>query len=754
MVSMTKKRVIAYFMHDSELKAAKTRMNKVESETESYLLGEIDESTIPQLQEQGLIVQELKDSEEVKMLESKIKTFSRTHPPVLKRASFGISDLQIGESNTQLFLIQLVGPLIEEWRTQIDQIPVILLEYIPLYHYSARLTSTQLLALKSLSFVKSVQIYQEKNTSAFSFAENIEPPLSVTPPIQGLKIITYDLRVRNEKDLDDVLSWLRKQCVSIAGASDRKIRFYLLENSPIIDQVGALPEVVSIEEYVPPKLHNDVARILLGIDKASNVITESNILENGEGQIVAVADTGIDEFHPDFQGRIDGIVALGRQNDHSDPHGHGTHVAGSILGDGNASGGKIRGIAPKARLFFQSLLDAEGNLGGLPLNLADLFKEAYNAGARIHNNSWGAATRSEYTFNSIEVDEFVASYRDMLVVISAGNDGQATNCLHSEKGFTDWLSIGSPASSKNALTIGASRSSRTDGGYAQQTYGTIWPSVFPDPPIANESISGNPEGLAAFSSRGPCTDRRIKPDLVAPGTDILSTKSSKAPLRNFWGPCLNNQYYAFMGGTSMAGPIAAGCAALVREYYMTSRNHQPSAALLKATLINSTKWLTAPDATADHKLIPNYHQGFGCIHIPWAYPNSSEPMMKLEFLDTWRDTSLQFKRTGQAFKINFSLLDQSWLRICLVWTDVPGRALQNNLNLFVQHIDSRQKWMGNENLPMSLKIPDPDNNVEIFRLENPPVGEYLIQISASNLLQTPQDFALVITGKLTSFNIN
>ncbi len=58
--------------------------------------------------------------------------------------------------------------------------------------------------------------------------------------------------------------------------------------------------------------------------------------------------------------------------------------------------------------------------------------------------------------------------------------------------------------------------------------------------------------------------------------------------------------------------------------------------------------------------------------------------------------------------------------------------------------------MGNENLPMSLKIPDPDNNVEVVRLENPQKGNYLIQISATNLLKLPQDFALVVTGELTS----
>jgi len=208
--------------------------------------------------------------------------------------------------------------------------------------------------------------------------------------------------------------------------------------------------------------------------------------------------------------------------------------------------------------------------------------------------------------------------------------------------------------------------------------------------------------------------------------------------------------YAFMGGTSMAAPLVAGCAALVREYYVSNRNHEPSAALLKATLINSTKWLTGTDAVADHPCAPNYHQGFGCIWMPWAIPNPSLPNLKLEFLDTWTNPERHFVRTGQRFRFQFSISGGNWLRLCLAYTDIAARALQNNLDLFVQHMQSGQKWIGNADLPSGLKIPDPDNNVEVIRLENPPTGDYLVQITATNLLQVGQDFALVVTGELAS----
>jgi serine protease AprX len=160
--------------------------------------------------------------------------------------------------------------------------------------------------------------------------------------------------------------------------------------------------------------------------------------------------------------------------------------------------------------------------------LGDLFEEVHRAGARIQNHSWGARTNAAYTSNSLEVDEFVGRHRDALLVISAGNEGQAADRQNSAPGFVDWLSVGSPASSKNALTAGASRSDRTSGGRASLTYGEVWPDEFPDPPISDEKISGDAEALAAFSSRGPCDDDHIKPDVVAPGTDIASTKSSRA----------------------------------------------------------------------------------------------------------------------------------------------------------------------------------------------------------------------------------
>jgi hypothetical protein len=205
-----------------------------------------------------------------------------------------------------------------------------------------------------------------------------------------------------------------------------------------------------------------------------------------------------------------------------------------------------------------------------------------------------------------------------------------------------------------------------------------------------------------------------------------------------------------MGGTSMAAPLVAGCAALVREYYVTQRAHgAPSAALLKATLVNSTRRLTGADAIADFNVVPNMHQGFGMIHMPFAYPNPAQPALRLEFVDEWQTPARAFSMTGQRRRYQIGAAAGFRLSICLVWTDAPGRSLQNNLNLLVETPGGAAKVPGNQNLPMALGPVDQENNVEVVRIDTPAAGNYLIQISASNLLTADQDFALVVTGALT-----
>src|SRR5262249_11045631 len=143
----------------------------------------------------------------------------------------------------------------------------------------------------------------------------------------------------------------------------------------------------------------------------------------------------------------------------------------------------------------------------------------------------------------------------------------------------------------------------------------------------------------------------------------------------------------------------------------------------------------------------NFDQGFGFVDLQTTLPNPANPNLALVFVDNWKNPGDIFNTSGERRRYSLQVGGGSTLRICLAYTDVPGRGLQNNLNLFVQAPDQK-KYVGNSQLRQTLNIPDVDNNVEIVRIANPTPGPYLIQISATNLLHAQQDFALVVTGDL------
>lgn len=135
-------------------------------------------------------------------------------------------------------------------------------------------------------------------------------------------------------------------------------------------------------------------------------------------------------------------------------------------------------------------------------------------------------------------------------------------------------------------------------------------------PIARDYVSwscdGRRRGLAAFSSRGPTSDNRIKPEVVAPATDVVSCRTQVRGSTFGWG--VYDKDYVFAGGTSMATPLAAGAAALVREWLARSTVYtNPSAALVKAVLIGGAE-----------SLAPGQY-GYGVRReIPGWTPNNAE----------------------------------------------------------------------------------------------------------------------------------
>jgi serine protease AprX len=584
----------------------------------------------------------------------------------------------------------------------------------------------------------------------YDVADTVNPELLLADLQPSQLVVEAFLHPETSAARDDgtnaLVDWLTARGVSVLGHSDQKVRFPATRGAQLLWELGAMRDVRWVDEYVRPTLANDHARRLVGVDP----VEPATVPWTGAGQVVGLADSGIDEQHPDFAGRLE-VLVVNPGGVGTDTVDHGTHVAGSIGG----AGAEIRGMAPDCRLVVQSLLLADGTIE-VPFHLDQLFDKAKLQGVHIHNNSWTILARSAYREASRELDAWAYANPDVLIVAAAGNDATAAPNPRTAPGHVDMFSTNSPGTAKNALTVGAYRTDRTiEPAWSWRDYArrVMKESSFADDPIASEFVAGDPESLAAFSGRGPCDEEtRLKPDVVAPGTFIVSTRSAAAAETAFWR-LHDDPRYAYLGGTSMAAPIVSGLAAVVRQYYVDQRSHTPSAALLKATLANGAHWLTGADAVADHPLAPNFHQGFGRVDLANSLPIAGLPgsPASLVFTDNWQRPDEQFTAYGQTRDYVFKF-GCGPLRICLAWLDPPGRGIQYPISMLVQ--SGTQRWFGNQSRPNNMyKTADIQNNIQVVRLEDAASGIYEIRLTAPPDVETtpkPQSFALVVTGDVTS----
>jgi len=538
--------------------------------------------------------------------------------------------------------------------------------------------------------------------------------------------------------------------------------------------LAQLPEVQRIEYANPRALLNDLTRVRVGVS-TDTVVTNNHLDLTGLNVVVNINDSGVDDSHFDLAPRVSTTVPIPFTL--FDPVGHGTHVAGTIASsgglsltvtgaDGSLTNADFRGKAPAAGLF---VLPIDLQTGPL---ISDAFLQETAAtnnymtrgrtNAIISNNSWGYINAFEYNASAASFD---AAVRDalpgvigsqpILYVFAAGNSGFGTT--NGTVGQAD--TILSPATAKNVISVGAVENRRG---------------------LTNEAFSGftdSNDEIASFSSRGNAgvgTEGdfgRFKPDVVAPGTFVVSTRSANMtvdPAFPDLGP-----FYRYESGTSMAAPAVSGVLALMQEFFERKLARGFSPALMKALLINGAR-----PVSGNYDLqvrTPLNFQGWGMVNLTNSLPtiltnSGGEASWPVRFIDQSPDNALA---TGERHTWNLSVSTNAEflpLRVTLVWTDPPGNPgagikLVNDLDLVVSNRVSGQVFLGN-NFPSGSHFTAPNdtnapvsrdfvNNVENVFVDSPVSGAYTITVIGrrvnvnavtANTNGVVQDYALVISS--------
>ena len=702
----------------------------------------------------------------------------------------GLAIAELAAGANGYYLVQFAGPVQADWKQAVEAEGAELLNYVPDFAFKARMNPAQAARVSELASVGYVGLYQ--------------PAFKISPDLaQGEAL--FSIRVERGANAGQTQAAIARSGATVLGRDGQYIT--VGADRAQVEAIAHVTDVAWIENFDLKETHNESgAGVIIGGNTAN-----ANGYD-GSTQTVAVADTGIGDgtvsgAHRDIPAnRVvsvnnwPGITDVCFKTIYDDgaidvDSAHGTHVSGSVLSAGDPSTGVGRGTAPAANLVFQATENyvsiskycqrvagyPSGGyfLTGLPANLNSLYQQAYDDGARVHANSWGSNQAGVYTANSAQTDEFVWNNPDMSITFSAGNDGADAN----NNGVVDDDSIGSPATAKNTITVGASENDRPDNfacdtGLSYTSYDAYQPGQtcnsmggenilgtagarwgFTTEPLNSDVTAGNQEQMAPFSSRGPTDDGRIKPDIVAPGTWILSTFSdlyqdhydsqvdprSGVAQYDGWGMPYDG-FYKYMGGTSMSNPIAAGGAAVVRDYYNKAHSHNASAALVKATMINSAVDLLDEnnDGQNDNDYpIPNSHEGWGRINIDKATDGS------LLFVDDASGVATN----GSANYLHAVSSANSVFKVSLVWSDYPSTeaALQNlvnDLDLVVTS-PSGTVYRGNvfsNGWSQAGGNTDRVNNVENVYVQAAEAGVWSVTVSGYNVPNGPQPFAVVVDG--------
>lgn len=606
------------------------------------------------------------------------------------------------------------GPVREAEKRQLTDLDCRIDEYVPDFAFLVTMDDAVSQEVGKLSFVQGIARYRPEHKIRKNLGDRMGnlrnqavPPGK--PRDQADAIL---VRVDSADGLSALLAAVHREKGEVldVGRDMAAVRMAAAG----ISRLAELEEILWIEEAPDLRLFNETTSWTI----QSSVPYHTPLWDRGirgRGQIVGIGDTGLDYDMPWFHDPAARPIGPAHRkvvgytpyaDDYDGDFGHGTHVAGTVAGDRVPVDGfsEAAGMAPEARLFIQDITPGEQTAVYPPADLGQLFATPYSAGARLHTNSWGAPVNLYETY-ARSADRFMWEHKNFLAFFANGNAGSGEGC------------VGAPATAKNCVSVGA-----TENGF-------------------------DAENVAAFSSNGPTADGRIKPTVTAPGVAIVSADSDGLK------GSFNSGTIAY-SGTSMATPAVAGAAALVRQYYLEgywpngsadpASGFEPSAALIKATLINSARSMTG--AYTDGPA-PSTGQGWGRINLADTlhfFPDD-------KYLDA-ADVGPGLA-TGASWSRRYFATDGQYLKVTLVWTDYPGlegaeKALVNDLDLRVTTPEGTI-YLGNV-FAGGISVPGGESdrlNVEeqvyIPTLQS---GDYTVRVSGYNIPFGPQPFAVVVTG--------
>jgi hypothetical protein len=391
--------------------------------------------------------------------------------------SFGPADAMAAPAppEPRPYKVTLAGPIRAQWREELKSNGAEVAGYNR-GMYRMFIDPLQLDAVRALPFVKDVADFGVSDSVSSSVLLTIEKKkerdegtlellgASDAEPQREM----FDILVHRDEDLPRVAAFLEGRAdAELVEKSSSAVRIRAAADSVAVATVAKMPEVRRVVHTELPMLYVDHARAIVGVMKVNAAMPPKKW--DGTGEIVAVLDSGIDATHPDFEGQLHVDPISFRNCSVVDNVGHGTHVAGIIAGSGKQSDGQICGMAPGAKLVVVGMVN-DSDVPQIPLDIGELLDVAVKAGAKIINASWGRRLGSSYDSGSRSVDKFISEHPDVLVVVAAGNEGEAP------KGTYKFSSIGAPATAKNVLTVGASVTDRND---IHMTWGEFRPSLFP-----------------------------------------------------------------------------------------------------------------------------------------------------------------------------------------------------------------------------------------------------------------------------------